>query len=627
MDKGLPQEFFQEIIDKNDIVTLVSEYVTLKRSGRSFLGLCPFHSEKSPSFNVNPTKRFFYCFGCGAGGNAINFLMKIENLDFLGAARRLADRAGIPWPETQAITAKDPHREELYRINSLAVAFFNQYLFKSDAGKKALAYLERRRIDEACRTRFQLGYAPPAWHHLTELLRKKGIAMQQAEELGLVAIGENGYYDRFRDRLIFPVADAKGNIVGFGGRVFDDSQPKYLNSPETVIFHKGNLWYGLNLAKDAIRKKNQAIIVEGYLDVIQAHQAGFSQTIASLGTSLTREQAKILKRYTSEVVLAYDGDTAGQHATQRGLEILHEAGLKVRILTLPAGADPDSFIKENGAAAFSELVNQAAGLIDYKIQSFLEQFDLQSPEGQSGAVRQILPVLGMLTDNITREAYIRRVAREIGITETAVFSEFENWKRHITRAQANPYGNKSLGLDRNDNKSYTKEMTEKKADSIGVPDLAGLAPQQQILFKVEKELLQLALQEYDKLARIKEELKTEEFIFPIWRDLYAALNQNYDAVQSFSGFTEVRDSIRETAAALTAEAQLADKPADLEGLLARWRMLNLQEQVQRLANQITSGRDEAGQPCGDEDLKIKIAKFTELKRKLQKDYPHFSAGI
>ncbi|HEX7715066.1 MAG TPA: DNA primase, partial [Bacillota bacterium] len=553
MELDRNRELYKEIKEKNDIVAVISEYVTLKRSGRSLVGLCPFHSEKTPSFNVNPAKQFYYCFGCSSGGDVFSFIMKMENLEFIDAAHLLADRAGILWPEERQITEVDRRREYFYRINQLAAAFFNQCLEKTTIGERGRLYLEERGLTSETRHRFLLGYAPRGWHSLTEILRKKQVPLEQAAELGLVGFGASGYYDRFRDRVIFPISDPKGRIIGFGGRIIatnvppsgfeepvhtlmqdsgsaslntDPGQetveaertaaerplPKYLNSPDSPLFRKGSFLYGLSLAKDYIRKKNQAIIMEGYLDVIQAHQAGIREAVASLGTALTHEQARLIKRYTDEVVLAYDADAAGQHATVRGMELLEEAGLRVRILALPPGDDPDSFIKSEGADAFNHLVASAKNLTDFKISLALREYNLTTPEGKSQAVQSILPVLGGIENNITREEYIRQLAREIGVSETAIFEELRKWLQGHRK--------KSPDLDRNDNRSYTKESNEQNGVFWGNIEGAEASPLKQAIFEAEKELLRSALQEYDKFERIKVELIAEEFTFKVWRDLF-----------------------------------------------------------------------------------------------------------
>ena len=614
------QELLREIKEKNDIVSVISEYTTLKRSGRGLTGLCPFHSEKTPSFNVNQAKQFFYCFGCGKGGDVISFIMKVENLDFIGAAKRLAQRAGIDWPEYQPVSEEERKKEQLYKLNKLAAAFFNQCLIKTENGEPARRYLSTRKIAPETCSAFGLGYAPAGWHHLTELLKQKQVALEEAEKIGLVGFGENGFYDRFRERLIFPIMDLRGNIVGFGGRIFDNSQPKYLNSPESVLFHKSNLLYGLYQAKETIRRKQQVIIVEGYLDVIQAHQAGFTQAIASLGTALTREHVKQIKRYATEAVLAYDADNAGRNATAKGIELLQEAGLEIKILDLPAGHDPDSLIREEGAAAFENLLQNRMNLVDYKINQVVGKYDVNNPEGKAGAVREVLPELASVDSTIAREAYIRRISREVGVSETAVLNELRRWIRNN--------GKNSQVLDRINNNSYTNEINTNNQPEVSLFNPENLTPLQKAIFGVEKELLQLTLQEYDKFARIKEELKAEDFRFEVWRTLFTALDQKkLSAEGSEIVLDELASSTREIAATLLAEHEVRNKPGDLTGILNRLKMLHIQEAIQSLTNQISTGRDPNGQILGETELKTRILEFTELKRRLQKEFPHFTAEI
>jgi DNA primase len=614
------QELVREIKEKNEIVAVISEYMTLKRSGRGLTGLCPFHSEKTPSFNVNPDKQFFYCFGCGKGGDVISFIMKAENLDFIQAAQRLAQRAGIVWPEQQSASEEDRKKDQLYKITKLATTFYHHCLLKMESGLKARQYLEKRNIAPAACEKFNLGYAPSGWHHLTEVFRQKGVSMELAESIGLVSFGENGYYDRFRDRLIFPIYNIKGNVVGFGGRVFDDSHPKYLNSPESILFHKSYCLYGLHSALDTIRKKHQVIMVEGYLDVIQAHQAGFTQTIASLGTALTKEQVKLIKRFAVEAVLAYDGDNAGQNATQKGIELCGESGLKVTILNLPAGDDPDSLIKKAGAEAFESLLNQRANLVDYKIGTAIRKHVLNTPEGKAGAVREILPQLAAVDSIIAREAYIRRISREIGVSETAIFTELRRWLRNN--------GKNSQVLDRIHNNSYTNETGQNQQPGPDLPEVDKLTPLQKGIFESEKELLQISLQEYDKFERIKEELEAEDFSFTVWRELFIALKLGKNPNGSpKTAVAELTGSLREIAVTLIAEKEVKNQPEDLAGILNRLKMLRLQAKILELTDQITAGRGPDGQMLSEADLKVKVLEFTELKRRLQKEFPHFSAEI
>lgn len=618
------QELIQEIKEKNDIVSVVSEYVSLKRTGRSLIGLCPFHSEKTPSFNVNQSKQFYYCFGCQTGGDVFSFIMRLESLDFVAAARMLADRAGIPWPDTAGNTNEDHGKQvELYKINQLAMAFFEQCLYRTEYGKAALDYLKNRGLTiETCQ-KFHLGFAPGAWHNLTDVLRKKGASLELAETVGLVSFGEKGYYDRFRDRVIFPIADPKGNVIGFGGRIFHSSgsgQPKYLNSPETPIFRKGHFLYGLSLAKEAIRRKKLAIITEGYLDVIQAHQAGFEHTVASLGTALTKEQARMIKRYATEIILAYDADTAGQHATIRGMEILKEAGLKVKVLSLPPGDDPDSFIKNRGASEFAKQLDAASNLTDFKISLAIKNYNLNTPEGKVQAVQSALPQIAELDNNIAREFYLRKLSLEIGVSETSVFAEFKEWVKKNRK--------KPSVLDKNPDNRNTKITTEKIANTVDSFAQEELSPFQRAVFNAEKELLQSALQEYEKFERIKVELITQEFSFKIWQDLFIELcNISGCGGDSEKILAALKGPNREIAATLISEKKVKDEPGDLLGNIKRLQKLKLEETIHQLTRQITTRRDETGNELTEEAYMLKMKLFTELNQKLRKEFSGVSSGI
>lgn len=613
-------ELIQEIKEKNDIVSVISDYVSLRRAGRSFLGLCPFHSEKTPSFNVNPAKQFFYCFGCGTGGDVFSFLMKIENMEFLEAAHRLADRAGIPWPE-KPVSLEAQNKAELYRINKLVAVFYHQCLLKTQSGQLARNYLEKRGINSKLWVKFNLGYAPAGWNHLTDVLRRKEVQLENCEKLGLLSFGEKGYYDRFRDRLMFPIFDAKGNISGFGGRIFDNSHPKYLNSPDTELFHKGEHWYGLHLAKDTIRKLGQAIVMEGYMDVIQAHQHGFSNAIASLGTALTAQQAKQLKRYASEVILAYDSDSAGQSATLKGIEILKNVGLNVKVMSLPDGHDPDSLLRTCGAEMFQTLLGQVDEAVNFLIDHTVRQYNIHTPEGKAAAVREVLPQLAMVENNVVREEYLRKLARESGVSETAISEELRLWQ--VAKRK------KKYILDRNIQNSYTNRTNVNNGEDMDLIDFGHLSPLEKAIFEVEKELLQSALQEYDKFERIKEQLNPGQLHFKLWRQLFEELlNRQFNRESMENFLNEVQESFRQVAASLMAEAEMKDlRSVDITALINRWKMLQLQEQIQSLTQQISSGKDEQGQSLTEIALKEKVLAFTELKRTLQREFPNFTAGI
>ncbi len=538
-----------------------------------------------------------------------SFLMKIENLEFIEAAHKLAERAGVAWPD-QEVGGKDEEKADLYRINRLAADFFHYCLVKTQLGKRPWEYLRQRGLSEEIRDKFHLGYSPPGWSHLTDLFKKKGVSLEAASSIGLLGFGENGYYDRFRDRIIFPISDPQGRIVGFGGRVIGQGEPKYLNSPESPLFHKGRFVYGLNLAKESIRNQQRSIIMEGYMDVVQAHQHGFTNTVASLGTSLTREQAKLIKRHAAEAVLAYDADSAGQNATIRGMELLQEAGLKVRILRPPVGEDPDSFLKKEGGPAFAALLERAASLIEFKIEHVISRFDVNSPEGKIAALQAVLPELGAIESGVSREYYIRQLVRRIGVSENAILTELRSWLK-VNRKN-------SPLLDRKPNPSYTK-TTGNNGLGIGMTLPENLSPLQQAIFTAEKELLGLALQEYDKFERIKEELKADEFHFPIWRDLFIQLK----TVQGSNDATEILAKLtgpqRECASALLAEQELKSRRINWEEAVEYHQRLRLKERIQQLTERLSTGTNQNGQALSEEELKQVVVEFTELKRRLKLD--------
>ncbi|WP_164730942.1 DNA primase [Anoxybacter fermentans] len=449
-------DFIEEIRQRADIVDLVSDYVKLELKGKNYVGLCPFHNEKTPSFTVSRDKKLYYCFGCGAGGDIFNFLMEIENLPFFEAAKVLAERYGVPIPQKKPNRTRrksDEIRDQLFEIHEWAAKFYQYLLLEHKLGKNALKYFEKRGFTRATIEKFRLGYAPRAWTALFHFLKKKGYPDYLLEKSGLVLPGKqkNGYYDRFRDRAIFTIFNLRGQPIGFGGRVMEpDQNPKYLNSPETPIFLKNQNLYGFNFAMDQIRKTGQAIIVEGYTDVITAHQYGIENVVASLGTSLTENQARLLARYAEEVYIAYDADTAGQKATLRGLDILKNTGLIVKVIELPDELDPDELIRKNGAEAFKSLLEDAISFIDFKLNKILKQYDLDSPDGKVQAVQELLPMFLNIDNAIEKDYLIKQIVKRVEISEQALKEELEHFIKE-----------KSKIKDRNDKNWHTSKETRK----------------------------------------------------------------------------------------------------------------------------------------------------------------------
>ena len=416
----ISEEILEKIKDANDIVDVISEKVRLKKAGRNFSGLCPFHNEKTPSFSVSQEKQIYKCFGCGEAGNVITFVMKDKNLPFIDAVKYLANRANI---SIQIGNTKDNRlvkkKELLWNVNLEAGKYFFANLMRNEEAKE---YFINRGIKEETIKKFGLGYSNNSWNNLMFYLRKKGIKDEIMEEAGLISVNkEKGTkYDRFRNRVMFPVFDYSGKVIGFGGRVLDDSKPKYLNSPETLVFQKGTNLYGLNFALKHNLKERYFIIVEGYMDLIALHQSGITNVVASLGTALTINQARLLKRYADKVVISYDADLAGQMATIRGLEILRSVGFDVRVLNIPQGKDPDEFVRKNGKEAFLKLINDAAPLIDYRIKNAEEGINFKDSESTILYAKRIMEIIADL-NHIEKYVYIRKASENTGIKEQTLY--------------------------------------------------------------------------------------------------------------------------------------------------------------------------------------------------------------
>lgn len=423
----IPEAILDQILDRVDIVDVIGARVTLRRAGRSFKANCPFHNEKSPSFIVNPEKQIFRCFGCGVGGNVFTFLMKFEKKDFREAVELLAGQIGIEIPDDRQIDPKLKEKISLFaKAHQLAADYYHRSLLERPDAVGARQYLEKRAVSRQAIDDFRIGFAPDSWDALQVALRG-AIDEKMLERAGLVLPRKDasGFYDRFRNRIIFPIVDTKGMTVAFGGRVMDDSTPKYLNSPETEMYVKGRHLYGLFQGRQAIREKDSAVVVEGYLDVVACHAAGFRHTVASLGTALTREQARLIRRYTPNVILLYDADRAGESATLRGLEIFLEEEMEVRIAELPPGHDPDSFIRDEGPAKFSKALETAKNLFEYKLALLKTQVDASTLEGKIKIGNDLVSLFAKIKNEIARSAWTRALSQDLGISEEALTSEMK----------------------------------------------------------------------------------------------------------------------------------------------------------------------------------------------------------
>ena len=434
----IAEEKIAEIKYAADIVDVISEAVILKPSGKNLLGLCPFHSEKTPSFTVNPEKQIFYCFGCGAGGNVFSFLMKQAGLSFPEAARQLAIRYGVAIP-VRKMSAEEKQqqmeKEGLFEINHQAMAFFQYCLRREPMGDKARAYLKKRGMTDEIIDKFGLGYAPAGWDNLERFFAKKRISPKRVEKSGLIAprTEKNGYYDRFRDRIIFPIFNPEQRVVGFGGRVMDDSLPKYLNSPETPLYNKRGSLYGWHAARNHCRKTGAVYIVEGYFDLLSLHRHGINNSVATLGTAITPEHIRILKGCTTEAILVFDSDDAGIRAASRSIDLFDKEGVEPRIMVLPAGCDPDSYLLQFGVESFLNAAENASGAMPFLIQLAENRHGL-SIEGKVGIVSDLVKPLAAITDGVKRSLYIKSIVERLGVDEGAIREKI----RHVASGKRTP---------------------------------------------------------------------------------------------------------------------------------------------------------------------------------------------
>ncbi|MCX5703620.1 MAG: DNA primase [Candidatus Omnitrophica bacterium] len=474
----ISENILEDILSRVDIVEVISGFIPLKRAGRNFRALCPFHQEKTPSFMVSPDRQIYHCFGCSESGNAFKFLMRYERLEFPEAVEILAKKAGVVLPQTNTQDSKTTSLvTQLYKINELTALFYENNL-NSSWGLAAKDYLLKRGISPEVIKAFKLGLALDKWDALINYLRAKNVPLSLLEKAGLILAKEGGgYYDRFRNRIIFPIFDIKSRVVGLGARVLDDTLPKYINSPETPIYTKGRNLYGLSLAKDAIRDSDFIVVVEGYLDFIIPYQEGLKNIVASLGTALTIEQARLLKRYTHNVVMVYDADSAGELATLRSLDIFIEEEMNVKVVSLPSGFDPDSFVRKNAIDSFKEKIGEAKNLFDYKLGVLKSRYNAKEVEGKAKISQSMLETLVKFKNAVLKSEYIKKLAEDLDIREDALLEDAKKIKPD------RPY------LDAN-------VTVAKKALNIN---------------PTEKLLIKLMLEENELIHQIRESLQPADF--------------------------------------------------------------------------------------------------------------------
>ena len=436
MAELIPESIISEIISASDITEIAAKYTELKRSGGSLVGLCPFHNEKTPSFHISPDMQLYYCFGCGAGGNVISFVEAAENLDFVDAVKFLAQRANITIPET-GFAAADRERHEkkqtIYKINKDAAKFFRTQLI-SGKDKKALEYAKKRGISDKMINVFGLGYAPDSWSGAADYLLSLGYSRDDIVLSGVCGKSDKGkIYDRFRNRLMFPIIDVRGNVIGFGGRIFGGDGAKYLNSPETLVFNKRENLFSLNLARKT--SPSNLILVEGYMDVLSLYQSGVQNAVASLGTAFTKEQARLISRYVKEAILCYDTDDAGVKATNRAIEVFSGSGINIKILNLPDGKDPDEFVKKNGGEAFRELAGKAKSVIEYKLYLLEKKYNLSDNTQKAEFASEASKIIAQSKSDVERDLYSKVIAEKTGISSHAVETQVQKNKGRNARSE------------------------------------------------------------------------------------------------------------------------------------------------------------------------------------------------
>ena len=510
----LPELFIQQLKQSCDMERIVSGYLPLKKKGRYLVGLCPFHSEKSPSFYVYPQNQSFYCFGCGAGGDVITFIRRIENLEYMEAVKLLADRCGLELPmDSDQSDARSMLKKRVLEINRESARFFHSCLM-SEQGRQAYEYLISRGRDRKTIRHFGLGYAPAGWDGLLNHLRAKGFSDNDMLEANVVTKGKYGPHDRFSNRVIFPIIDLRGNVVAFGGRALDDKGAKYLNSSDTPVFKKSKTLFALNFAKTS--KRPGLILAEGYMDVIAIHQAGFDNAVATLGTALTEEQARLISQYAERVVLAYDSDGPGQAATKRAMNIFDEVGVKVSVLSMNGAKDPDEFIKKYGTERFAMLLDNSRNPVEFELSKLRTTYDTAQADGKVGYLKEACKLFAGIRNPVEREVYITQTANELAISPQAIKAQIENLDKRESYRQRKQ--------QRADTNIYIGRMAAAKDDLQRRTNLRYAMAEEGVLFCLMKNP--------DSYPQVSSRVSEQDFVTDINRQLYLALSQRLEQGQT-----------------------------------------------------------------------------------------------
>jgi DNA primase len=578
---SIPDHIIDEIRDRTDIVTVISDHVVLKKAGKNYKGLCPFHSEKTPSFSVSPEKRIYHCFGCGTGGNVFKFLMEIQSIAFPEVLKLLADRAGVPLPRNTSSHADDPKQKErdaLRKLNEAATRYFQSLLKNPEGGLSARNYLTSRHFDADTLERYRIGWAAPTWRGLlTHVQQKSSVTQEQLVQSGLIIQKEDSstVYDRFRGRVIFPIKDLHANIIGFGGRsINEEDQPKYLNSPETLLYQKSETLFGIDQAKHAIRRENQVILVEGYFDQMRAVQHGIEHVVATCGTALTAKQAGMLRNHAETAILVFDSDPAGRSASEKGFDILLEHGLNVKIVILPDGQDPDSFIQEQGVEIFLGKIRTAQPFMESYIDALIQESPGKTPEDRVKMANQILPLLAKIKNTVERSAWLEKFTSKTGI----------------------------------DDSTFLKEL--KKALSQNQPRLAETENELAPLLNLEKHLVHLILSDKKTAEAILLEVDPEEFSDPALKTIAQTCRQkinNGEDLKIDQLLDQTEDlEIRNLLSRLGLEAVEFDAPErTIKDCVGKFKDIHLKSKIKDLKLQRTQAF-KSGQLERSQELKVQL---------------------
>jgi len=590
----LSEDKISEIKDSCGIVEVISDYISLKKSGVNYKGLCPFHAEKTPSFIVNEEKKIFHCFGCGASGNVFNFLMKFEHLSFPDAVKEAARRAGISLPLRMVefkSAEKAEGNAELLKINQSASDYFREILRASKEGERGRKYLVKRGIDKGIAEEFKLGFAPNRWDGLLTFLSGNGILRDDLQQLGLVIPREDkkGFYDRFRNRLIFPIADFKGRIVGFGGRAIEAEEPKYMNSPDSSIYTKGYHVYGLHVSLPSIRKTDQAIIVEGYFDLLSMYQHGIKNVVATLGTALTLHQIKLLKRYTKNLIIIFDSDEAGAKAAMRSLPLFLDEGISPQMVLLPAGFDPDAFAQKDNGEAMRNKLRKPLSLLDVFFGQVFTANDAYSVKGKLKIIEEVVPIVSRIRDRTERELYIQRVSQRLGVKEDIIFQKMKREDRS----------------ERSESPGKTLELSEAR--------------------KVEKMLVRLMMYYPQLIPQIQKDAITDDLSTDSCRKLVAIIIDKFASEKRFDPTSLMNDVVEDEIRGLLSECLFDEEPLEnvaelLRSCMQKIRLHKMGKEIQRLNAMINKAQDEK-----DEGLLREFLLYKQELVKKRKDLTRTAA--